>query len=277
VLTTVPATTPESTRRNGARPPTNRDLLVSVLRHSVFTAGDADTSLLEDYDYAALVPEPGTCRIAAAAAAAAVAAANRRDAIVARTIPGGWRNVRSQPQITSFDGPRGKLEIRYRWTRTGIVICGPGDGVTASPSIEPGAGDELPVSSCSPDQVTLEVAGVRHRFDLTRAGDQIWVHSALGSVRLTLLERLPAPAAATESGSLVAPMPGSVTRIAAAAGDRVTAGQLVLVLEAMKMEHQVTAPAAGTLTELRVAKGAQVNAGDVLAIVLGADVALAGE
>ena len=45
------------------------------------------------------------------------------------------------------------------------------------------------------------------------------------------------------------------------------AGQLVLVLEAMKMEHQIAAPASGVLAELRVAHGAQVNAGDVLAIV----------
>ena len=71
----------------------------------------------------------------------------------------------------------------------------------------------------------------------------------------------------TESGSLIAPMPGSVTRIAAGPGDRVVAGQLVLVLEAMKMEHQIVAPAGGVLAELRVGTGAQVNAGDVLAIV----------
>jgi propionyl-CoA carboxylase alpha chain len=62
-------------------------------------------------------------------------------------------------------------------------------------------------------------------------------------------------------------MPGSVTRIAAGPGDRVRAGQVVLVLEAMKMEHQIVAPASGVLAELRVGSGAQVNAGDVLAIV----------
>ncbi len=64
-------------------------------------------------------------------------------------------------------------------------------------------------------------------------------------------------------------MPGSVTRLAVAQGDSVTAGQVVLVIEAMKMEHLVSAPASGVLTELRVSHGAQVNAGDILAIVIG--------
>ena len=86
-------------------------------------------------------------------------------------------------------------------------------------------------------------------------------------MRLTLLDRLPPPQLAAESGSLIAPMPGNVIRVAAAAGDRLAAGQPVLVIEAMKMEHTITAPAAGVLAELRVGTGQQVNGGDVLAIV----------
>ena len=236
-----------------AGPATNRDLLVSVLRSPVFLDGDADTSLLDGYDFAALGADERACRISATAAAVAVAAANRRAARVAATIPGGWRNVVSQPQLTSFTGPRGRIDVRYHWTRTGITIAD--------------AGLDLEVVAFAPEQVTLAVSGVRYGFDLTRAGETIWVDSALGSVRLSLLERLPAPERVTESGSLVAPMPGSVTRIAAGPGDRVLAGQLVLVLEAMKMEHQIVAPVGGVLAELRVGSGAQVNAGDVLAIV----------
>jgi acetyl/propionyl-CoA carboxylase alpha subunit len=78
---------------------------------------------------------------------------------------------------------------------------------------------------------------------------------------------LPEPNRTAEAGSLIAPMPGSVSRLVAVPGDRVAAGQIVLTLEAMKMEHQITAPAAGVLAELRVGQGSQVNAGDVLAIV----------
>ena len=248
-----------------AGPATNRDLLVSVLRNAAFGAGQADTSWLGGYDFAALAPAEDVCRFSAAAAAVSVAAANRRDATVAASIPGGWRNVASQPQLTSFEGPRGQIDVRYNWTRSGITVAA--SGADAGP----GGESALTVVAFSPEQVALEVAGVLHRFDITRAGDHLWVGSPLGTVRLTLLDRLPAPRHAAQSGSLLAPMPGNVTRVAASLGDRVIAGQLVLVIEAMKMEHTITAPSAGVLAELRVAAGDQVNGGDVLAIVTASD------
>jgi len=251
-----------------AGPATNRDLLVGVLRDPAFLDGGADTSLLDDYDFSGLLPAERICRISAAAAAAAVAAANRREARAATTLPGGWRNVVSQPQLTSFTGPRGLIDVRYHWTRAGITIAAVATERAAGAADDRDDDDpSMTVAGLAPDRVTLDIAGVRYRFDITRAGAEIWVDSALGSVRLTLLDRLPAPERAEELGSLVAPMPGSVIRIAAAPGDRVLAGQLVLVLEAMKMEHQIAAPASGVLAELRVGQGAQVNAGDVLAIV----------
>ncbi|MCY7402954.1 MAG: biotin/lipoyl-binding protein, partial [Nocardioides sp.] len=75
------------------------------------------------------------------------------------------------------------------------------------------------------------------------------------------------PADAVASGSLLAPMPGTVVRVAVEAGATVTAGDAVLVLEAMKMQHTVTAPHDGTVTEINVEPGAQVAAGEVLAVV----------
>jgi propionyl-CoA carboxylase alpha chain len=66
---------------------------------------------------------------------------------------------------------------------------------------------------------------------------------------------------------LTAPMPGTVVRVAVAAGDRVTAGQPLLWLEAMKMQHEVVAPAAGTVTDLPATVGTQVEPGTVLVVV----------
>jgi propionyl-CoA carboxylase alpha chain len=238
-------------------PATNRDLLVSVLRHPAFLAGQADTSLLDSYDLAGLVPSEETCLLAAAAAAGAGAAANRAAARAAAGLPGGWRNVASQPQQAAFDGPRGRIEISYLWQRDGSLAL-------------PGRGD-VAVAKAAPDHAVLDVAGVRYRFDVSRADDVVWVDSAHGSVTLTRLPRLPEPVAAREPGSLVAPMPGSVVRVEATAGQRVSAGQPVLVLEAMKMEHQIRAPADGLVAEVLVGPGDQVQAGDVLATVTGQD------
>jgi len=241
-----------------AGPATNRDLLISVLRDPAFRDGRADTSLLDGYDLAGLTPSERNCQLSATAAAVAVAAANRRDATTLGSIPGGWRNVPSQPLVTSFTGPRGRIDVRYQWTRAGIMVA------------EAEADDTEPraqVISFAPERVTLEAGGVRYGFDVTRAGDELWVGSEFGSVHLTLIDRLPVPRRDAESGSLVAPMPGSVTRIAVEPGAPVVAGQLVLVMEAMKMEHEIVAPASGVLAELRVRTGTQVNTGDVVAIV----------
>ncbi len=245
-------------------PATNRGLLASVLRHPAFLAGQADTSLLDGYDLAGLVPGEQACWLSSVAAALAGAAANRSAARVAGGLPSGWRNVVSQPQRTAFDGPRGRIEVAYRWHRDGIAVVPDEEAAASGDVTSPGG---LGVVGAAPDHAVLEVSGVRHRFDVARAGDVVWVDSAFGNVVLALVPRLPLPAAASEPGSLVAPMPGNVVRIGADRGERVRSGQPIVVLEAMKMEHQIVAPADGLVAEVRVALGDQVQAGDVLAVM----------
>ncbi len=89
----------------------------------------------------------------------------------------------------------------------------------------------------------------------------------VGHLSVTHIPRFADPADAVASGSLLAPMPGTVVRVEVVAGQRVEAGQAVLVLEAMKMQHTVAAPHAGTVAGLPVVAGQQVAAGDVLAVV----------
>src|SRR5690606_7325826 len=97
--------------------------------------------------------------------------------------------------------------------------------------------------------------------------DAVLFVSPLGPVRLTAVPRFVDPSARIATGSLLAPMPGSVTRLGAAVGDVVDAGRPLVWIEAMKMEHTVTAPTAGTLTTLAVEVGDQVAVGAVLAVV----------
>jgi propionyl-CoA carboxylase alpha chain len=94
-----------------------------------------------------------------------------------------------------------------------------------------------------------------------------YVDSALGSVALAAAPRFADPDAALAAGSLVAPMPGTVVRLAVQAGDPVKAGDPLLWLEAMKMEHRIAAPADGVVTELPVTVGQQVEVGTILAVV----------
>jgi propionyl-CoA carboxylase alpha chain len=92
----------------------------------------------------------------------------------------------------------------------------------------------------------------------------VFVDGPDGAAVLRILPRFPMPDEAASAGSLAAPMPGSIVRLHVAEGDAVTAGQSLLALEAMKMEHQVHAPVDGVIVEIMVAPGDQVDTGQAL-------------
>jgi propionyl-CoA carboxylase alpha chain len=233
-------------------PVTNRDLLVNILRHKAFLAGDTDTAFLDRYNVTAPLADDVAETLSALAAALAGDAAARAAAPVLGGVPSGWRNVVSQSQHVDLDGPSGTHAIGYRHTRTGLRVDGFGD---------------IGLIEATPSHVVLELAGVRRTFAVARYGTASYVDSALGAVRLTSIDRFPDPADQVAPGSLLAPMPGSVVRVAAAVGDAVTAGQPILWLEAMKMQLQINAPTAGIITELPAQAGQQVDVGAVLAVV----------
>ncbi|CRK55955.1 Methylcrotonyl-CoA carboxylase biotin-containing subunit [Alloactinosynnema sp. L-07] len=228
---------------------TNRDLLVRVLRHPAFLAGDTDTAFFDRHGLdtlAAPLADKDAEALSALAAALADAEANRATARVLGRLPAGWRNVPSQPQVKRY----GDHEVRYRVTRDGLV------GV-----------EGVRLLSAAPTVVELEVGGVRRRFDVAAYPGLACVDSAFGAVALTVQPRFEDPADHIAAGSLLAPMPGTVVRVAVEAGQHVEAGQPLLWLEAMKMEHRIDAPVAGVVAELTVSPGDQVDMGRVLAVV----------
>jgi len=108
---------------------------------------------------------------------------------------------------------------------------------------------------------------VEHRLAVHVHGEDVVVDGDGWAVSLRALPRFPDATTAVAAGSLVAPMPGTVTAVHVAVGDRVEAGRPLLVLEAMKMQHPVVAPAGGVVRSLDVAAGTQVDAGTVLAVI----------
>ena len=167
-------------------------------------------------------------------------------------VPTGWRNVVSQPQRTVLEHDGEEVVAEWYGGRDGHRSL---DGLRAQPSEDPSV---LAVST--PD-------GPAHQVRVHVDGDRVDVESAAGHVALTVVPRFVDPADQVASGSLLAPMPGSVVRVDVEVGQPVEAGQPVLVLEAMKMQHTVTAPHAGEVTEIPVGVGSHVAAGAVLAVV----------
>jgi acetyl/propionyl-CoA carboxylase alpha subunit len=275
---------------------TNRGLLLGILREPEFLAGRTDTGYLGRHDPAVLSAPADADMLARHAAAAALAAqaANRASAPVLASLPSGWRNVPSAPQQVSYAAGDEELAVAYRlpgasWHDAGVErVAGPGSGAGAEPGAGAGPGGTLvsvngePIGAglapgriivhrATPEVVDLEAAGVRRVYAVHRVaaagGVTVYVDGPDGSSALTELPRFTDPRAAQHGGSLLAPMPGLVLRVLAEPGVTVTAGQPLVVLEAMKMEQTVASPAAGTVTELRAAPGQQVEAGQVLAVV----------
>ncbi|MET7450699.1 biotin carboxylase N-terminal domain-containing protein [Streptomyces sp. NPDC005574] len=219
-------------------PPTNRDLLVRSLRHEEFTTARMDTGFYDRHLAELTAPAPDPY----APTAAALADAHGRSRF------GGWRNLPSAPQTRRYVMAGEEHEVRYRHTRAGLSV------------------DGARVVHADARLVVLEVDGVQRGFEVARYGDdQVYVNATA----LTALPRFPDPAAQHAPGSLLAPMPGTVVRIAdgLAAGAAVQAGDPLIWLEAMKMEHRITAPATGTLSALHAAPGQQVEVGMLLAVV----------
>jgi propionyl-CoA carboxylase alpha chain len=258
---------------------TNRDLLVRVLRHPAFLAGQTDTAFFDTHGLgglAAPLASDDAVQLSALAAALADAASRQAAARVLGGLPLGWRNVPSQLQRKAFEWLGGQVpeaappervrrhNVSYRIERGVLITHGR---------------EDVDLVSVAPSRVELVVDGIGHSFEVAayaahpgHAGHAGYpgltcVDSALGPVALLPLSRFTDPASLVATGSLLAPMPGTVVRLGVAVGDQVAAGQALLWLEAMKMEHVISAPAAGIVAELPVAAGQQVEVGSVLAVV----------
>jgi propionyl-CoA carboxylase alpha chain len=235
---------------------TNRALLVGILENEDFVAGRIDTHFLDRVPVSDLVVTESSDLRAAALVAAALAeqAAARASSPVLVTIPSGFRNNASALQVRDYSVDGEEVRVGYRLGRDARFEVD---------------GSEL---ACTPvrvavDRVDLVAGGIRRRFDVTVHADATYVDWPHGSLVLRQVPRFPDPESQLEPGSMLAPMPGTVVRTPVAVGDEVRAGQVVLVMEAMKMEHTITATGDAVVSDVPVSVGQGVDSGQVLIVL----------
>ena len=217
-------------------PLTNRPLLLNLLAQLTEVDGEdgpgIDTGWLDRQDLGHS-PRPAPEIVAAGALALVRARAGR--------FPIGWRNNPSQPQAERV----GDHVVRYTFDR----------------------GDQLTTLSVDDGMIDLDV-GARDtiaRIPATVVENRVYV--AGGRYAFEVPPRFVSPDEAGRAGGTVAPMPGRVISILVAVGDIVAAGQPLLIMEAMKMEHQITSPHPGTVSEVFVQAGQQLDSGQPLVTV----------
>jgi propionyl-CoA carboxylase alpha chain len=242
----------ETTRIHGLT--TNRDFLVATLRTPEFLAGDTTTDFIDR------VKPPRSRTISRdelheALIGIVIEAQARRHATatVLTTIPSGWRNSVMPPQQTRFRHGEEETTVTYERKRGGVFKVRIDDAEFEVMPFLAGEG-----------KLDLDIDGQRLGATIDRRDAHWFFSGSHGDITIEELPRFVLPGAKDFQGGMTAPMPGKVVETFVAVGDTVEKGQLLVILEAMKMEHRITAPVAGTVDAVHVTAGEQVANGQVL-------------
>lgn len=233
---------------------TNRDFLAATLRTTEFLDGNTTTDFIDRVKPARTRPHtPTELHQAAVAAALWLQGENRRNAGALGAAPTGWRNAVMPPEKLVLQRGEEEFTVHYRAQRDG--------------SFHVNDGDVVRIHDRSEYAIDLEFNNLRREAEISCQDDRILVSIPGGDIEFGIMPRFVLPGTEASTGGLTAPMPGKVIDVRVKEGDTVQAGDTLLLLEAMKMEHPIQAPQDGKVSELRVAIGDQVENGALLLVV----------
>ena len=233
---------------------TNRDFLVASLRTKDFLDGKTTSDFIEKTNpQRAVILEGSMLENALSAAALWIQGQNRESANILKEIPTGWRNSRLPRQKINFRYLEKDLEVTYKANRDGSFDVN--DGTVAR------------VVKWTSYGIDIEVNNSRFFSKVTRDNDNIVVHGPWGDALFKILPRFTLPGSEAQAGGLIAPMPGKVVDLKVKTGSKVKKGDTLVILEAMKMEHQVKAPEDGKITKVLIKKDDQLENGALLMVL----------
>jgi len=236
---------------------TNRDFLVSTLRHDEFLSGNTTTDFIGRVDIAPAASNDHDSSLLSALVLYRQAQ-NRDRAGQLAFMRSGFRNsvMPAEELLLTVGGQ--DVTVSHRSHRGGSFEVTIGDDDTSV----------LATMGRRWDQgLEATVDGVRSTYTVVSSGDRWHVQGPGGRLDAMELSPFPDPGGESVAGGQLAPMPGAIRVVAIEIGDQVEAGQTLVVMEAMKMEHTVTAPEASMVAEVRCAVGDQVDNGAVLVVL----------
>ena len=233
---------------------TNRDFLVASLRTKDFLDGKTTSDFIDKTNpQRAVVLKGSVLENALSAVALWIQGQNRENANILKEIPTGWRNSRL---------PRQKINLRYMEEDLLVSYKANRDG-----SFDINDGTIAKVIEWTASGIDIEVNNSRFFSKVTRDNEHIVVHGPWGDALFTILPRFTLPGSEALAGGLVAPMPGKVVDLKVKTGSKVKKGDTLVILEAMKMEHQVKAPEDGKITKVLIKKDDQLENGALLMVL----------
>ena len=251
----------ERTRLHGVV--TNRDFLVATLRHEEFLAGNTTTDFISRVKISGQ-RIPSDCELEDASIAVALVSQqlNRNSATSLAFMPSGFRNSSMPSQQMLLLNDDREVQVNYRPRRDGSFEVSIGDSEETKTAR---------LISLDGDRFEIQLDDVRAAGHAVKFGNRWYVDIPAGSLNFVEKSRFPEPDSTDVEGGLTAPMPGKILAINISEGDSVETGQLLVLMEAMKMEHQIVAAFDGSVSEVRVAVGDQVDNGELLVVIASED------
>ena len=233
---------------------TNRDFLVNCLKTKEFLDGDTTSDFIERVKPSRkLEINQSEIEHASAIAAMWMQQQNRNNSNVAKFMPSGWTNGRLPNQKVTFEFENTEYDFEYKQKRDRKFLFS--------------NSKEAFIYSSDEDGIDMIFDGKRHYSRVTVSKNNILVHMPFGDVMLELKPRFKMPGTEVTIGGLIAPMPGKVIDVKVKKGKKVKAGDTLVILEAMKMEHSIKASEDGTVSELLISVNDQVENGALLMVV----------
>ena len=233
---------------------TNRDFLINCLKSSEFIEGNTTTDFIKRVNPAKkLLISNDELEHAMAIAALWIQQQNRNNSNVVKFMPTGWTNGRLPNQKIVFEFEGEDHPIEYKQDRDENFIF-------SSSKI-------ASIFSSDAEGIDILFNNKRHYSRITFSKNQILVHMPFGDVMLFIKPKFITTGIEAAAGGLIAPMPGKVIEVKVRKGKKVKAGETLIVLEAMKMEHSIKASKDGTVSELLISLNDQVENGALLMIV----------